>query len=251
MRILLCNDDGIHAQGLKILERIARQFSDDIWIIAPEKNHSGAGHSLTLSYPLRIREISDHKFAIDGTPTDCIFIAANHIMKEYRPDLVLSGVNFGGNLGEDITYSGTVAAAMEATLFKIPAFALSLVVNEGEEVYWTTPEHFGPEVIDKLLKSNISENVFINVNFPNIPISNVTGFQLTYQGQRHTEDKLEERIDPRGKKYYWIGAVTYGTDFEEGSDLFTIEKGAISITPLSIDFTEKQTLSYLKQVFLK
>src|SRR3989338_4585681 len=195
MRILLVNDDGIHANGIKTIENIARQLSDDVWIIAPEKNHSGAGHSLTLSEPIRIRKISEKKFAVDGTPTDCVFVACNHIMHEAHPDLVLSGVNYGPNLAEDVTYSGTVAAAMEACLFKIPSIAFSLAVIPFEEnAYWKTAEDHCVQVVKTLLSANRPESVFYNVNIPNITTGSIKGVKITYQGQRRVDSVLEERV---------------------------------------------------------
>lgn len=249
MRILLSNDDGILGPGLAILEKIARTLTDDVWVVAPELDQSGASHSLTLRDPLRIREISPKKFAVNGTPTDCIMIGVNHIMKNLKPDVVLSGVNYGANLAEDITYSGTVAAAMEATLFGIPAIALSQVVNYGHPAHWATAEHHAPIILKQLLGQSFGENILININFPNAPLTDIKGIRLTTQGQRHIEDELEERTDPRGKKYYWIGAINYNGIGDRGTDLEAIAQTYISVTPLTLNLTHHQTLEKLENVF--
>lgn len=249
MRILLSNDDGIYAPGLKALEKIARELSDDVWIVAPEMDQSGASHSLTLRDPLRIREISERRFAISGTPTDCVLIAANHILKGKPPTLVLSGVNHGSNMAEDITYSGTVAAAMEAALLGIPAVALSLATTHNHPAKWATAEHYASDVIRRLLKIKFEENIFVNINFPDLVVSSVKGIVITHQGQRRIVGNLEEHVDPRGRQYYWIGAIQYDGSGEEGTDLKANSQGLISITPLSLDFTHRQTRAQLEKVF--
>ncbi len=165
-RLLVTNDDGINAPGLRVLERVARDISDDVWVVAPETNQSGASHSLTINRPLRIRQLSKRRFAVDGTPTDCVLLALQTVMKDDPAELVLSGVNNGGNLGEDVTYSGTVAAAMEATLFNVPAIAFSQVCQNGQRVKWATAAQHAPEVIERLLTEGWPNDVLINVNFP-------------------------------------------------------------------------------------
>jgi 5'-nucleotidase len=249
MRILLSNDDGIHAPGLKTLEKIARELTDDIWIVAPELDQSGASHSLTLRDPLRIREVSKRRFAISGTPTDCVLIASNHILKENPPNLVLSGVNLGSNMAEDITYSGTVAAAMEAAVLGIPAIALSLVNSHVHPAKWSTAEHYAPDIIRRLLKIKFQENIFVNINFPDLIASSVKGIAITQQGQRRQFGNLEEHVDPRGRQYYWIGAIHYDGSGDEGTDLKANAKGYISVTPLSLDFTHRETMKQLEKVF--
>lgn len=251
MRILLSNDDGINAPGLKALEAVARQLSDDVWIVAPELDQSGASHSLTLRDPLRVREISDKKFALSGTPTDCVLFAVSHLMKDKKPDLVLSGINQGGNMAEDITYSGTVAAAMEASLLDIPSIALSLCVTHGEVAKWQTAEHFAPEIISSLVKAKMSPYTLMNINFPNVDISSIKGVKVSRQGKRHYEDQLQEGIDPRGKKYYWVGIVDHDGSGEEGTDLDAVQKDYVSVTPLSLDFTHEKSLNQLSQIFSK
>jgi 5'-nucleotidase len=250
MRILLSNDDGIHAPGLKILEKVARELSDDIWVVAPELDQSGSSHSLTLRDPLRIREISEKRFAISGTPTDCIVIAKNHILKDNPPSLVLSGINNGSNMAEDVTYSGTIAAAMEATLLGIRAIALSLSVTSDHPAKWSTAEQFGPDIIRRLLKFQFQDNTLININFPDVIVSSVKGVAVTRQGQRRIETCLQEHTDPRGRHYYWIGGTQYDGSSHEGTDLKANEQGMISITPLSLDLTHTESMNQLKKVFV-
>ena len=177
MRILVTNDDGIHAEGLEVLERIARQLSDDVWVVAPESDQSGVAHSLSLSNPLRLRQISDRRFAVAGTPTDCVIMAARSILAEAKPDLVLSGVNRGSNVAEDVTYSGTIAAAMEGTLLGIPSIAISQAYMPGNRdvIHWDCAEHHAPGIIRRLLEEGIPEDVLFNLNFPNVGPGEVKG----------------------------------------------------------------------------
>jgi 5'-nucleotidase len=248
-RILLSNDDGIHAPGLKVLEKAARRLSKDIWVVAPETEQSGASHSLTLQRPLRIRKLASRRFAVDGTPTDCVLLAINHILAGHKPDLVLSGINRGGNLGEDVTYSGTVAAAMEATLLGVPAIALSLIAHTEETARWATAAKHVGRLVRGLTASGWPENIFINVNFPDVLADRVTGIAVTRQGRRKLGDELVERQDPRGRNYYWIGAMRSEDVGERGSDLAAVNAGAISVTPLYMNLTHEPTLRRLKRAF--
>ena len=185
MRILVTNDDGIHAEGLDVLERIARQLSDDVWVVAPETDQSGVAHSLSLSNPLRLRQISEKRFAVAGTPTDCVIMAVRSVMAEARPDLVLSGVNRGSNVAEDVTYSGTIAAAMEGTLLGIPSIAISQAYMPGNRdvIHWDCAEHHAPGIIRRLLEEGIPEDVLFNLNFPNVGPGEVKGVSVTVQGR--------------------------------------------------------------------
>ncbi|HUI17927.1 MAG TPA: 5'/3'-nucleotidase SurE, partial [Alphaproteobacteria bacterium] len=203
-RILLSNDDGIEATGLKVLERIARTLSDDVWVVAPETEQSAASHSLTLRLPLRIRPLGQHRFAVNGTPTDAVLLAVQHIMAERKPDIVFSGVNRGGNLGEDVTYSGTIAAAMEGTLLGVPSIALSQCYTSGEKTRWAPAEQHAPALIRKLVTLRWPKGVMMNVNFPDVPAERVRGIAVTAQGRRKIGGELERRLDPRGTPYYWI-----------------------------------------------
>lgn len=254
MRILITNDDGINATGLKALESIARSISDDVWIIAPDHDQSAVSHSLTLRTPFRITEISEKKFSVSGTPTDCVLAAVRSLMVDTLPDLVLSGVNYGANIAEDVTYSGTVAAALEATILGIPAIALSLTINPGHPVKWATAEHWGADVIKKILDLPIPEKVLINVNFPDVVHRSVNGIKVTRQGQRKCFDHIYKREDPRGIPYYWIGPgeFRYATMLEcaePGTDIEAIGQKYISVTPLSLDITHGKTFEQLKGLF--
>ncbi len=250
MRILISNDDGINAPGLKIMEHIAHVFTDDVWIVAPESEQSGASHSLTLTEPMRIREISPRKFAARGTPTDCVMLAVRHIIKDRIPDLVLSGVNRGGNMGEDVTYSGTVAAAMEGTLLGIPSIALSQFIGGiGRKIKWGTSEHMAPDIIDKLLDTGWPKEVLININFPDAVPSAVKSIEVTVQGRRDIGSLIiEERVDPRGIPYQWFGFDPTPLDITvpDRSDFLTVRNGSVSITPLHLDLTHHPTVDQLR-----
>ncbi len=250
MRILISNDDGIHAPGLKVLEKIAASLSKDVWVVAPEYEQSGASHSLTLTQPLRLRKINPRKFAVRGTPTDCVMMAVHEIFKGKRPDLLLSGVNRGSNMGEDVTYSGTVAVAMEGTLLGIPSIALSQKLTPGHPVKWATAEHHGPKIVRKLLKTGWPKDTLINVNFPDVMHDSVKGVQLCSQGQRDLTDlMLDHRIDARGVPYYWIGFRHDNGAPKPGTDLAAIESGHISVSPLHLNMTNMQALKKLKASF--
>ena len=256
-RILLSNDDGIDAPGLKILERIVRTISDDVWVVAPLTEQSATGHSITLRRPLRIVKHGKNKFAVDGTPTDCVLLAVNQIMKEWKPDLVLSGVNHGKNVGEDVTYSGTIAAAMEATLFGIPAIALSQTMSNGDfrERRGNVSRKYSPaiahtaRIIRKVTQVPWPEEVFINVNFPAASEIPVAGIRVTRQGRSKVGDEIIENKDPRGHSYYWIGAQQVALDQTKGTDLHAVENAFVSVTPVSLDMTHKQTIKILRGVF--
>ena len=248
MRILVCNDDGIDAPGIKVLERVARGLSEDVWVVAPETQQSAASHSLTLHHPLRIRRISRRRHAVNGTPTDCVFLAFNKIMADGLPDLVLSGVNDGPNVGEDVTYSGTIAAAMEATLLGVPAVALSQDYGAGRKHHWATAEQWGGRLLRTLIERGWPARVLINVNFPDLVADKVRGIKVVRQGLHELADTLEERIDPRGVPYYWIGATPResGTG-ERGTDMVALDEGYVSVTPLHMDLTHRRTLTLLRE----
>ncbi len=248
LRILVTNDDGVHAPGLEVLATIARRLGSEVWVVAPETNQSGASHSLTLSRPLRIRRISRRHFAVDGTPTDCVLLALQKIV-EGPVDLVLSGVNRGGNLGEDVTYSGTVAAAMEATVLGVRAVALSQCCRNGHPVKWATAEHHAPEILRRLWRADWPEGVLININFPDRVTASVRGVRVARQGKRKVGDALVERIDPRGEPYYWIGALREEEAWAEGTDLAAIADGYISVTPVHLDLTHHESMDSFRKMF--
>ncbi|MGE0718191.1 MAG: 5'/3'-nucleotidase SurE [Alphaproteobacteria bacterium] len=246
-RILVSNDDGINAPGIKVLEKVARSLSKDVWTVAPEEEHSGAGHSLTLRYPLRIRQVSRRRYAVDGTPTDAVLLGVRVLLKTKRPTLVLSGVNRGANLGEDVTYSGTVAAAMEGTQLGIPSIALSQAVRPGHPIYWGATEQHAADVIRKVCAVGWPKNTLINLNFPPVPPASVAGVQVTAQGRHKIGGALQEGKDPRGNAYYWIATTRDEDDGVEGTDLAAVRAGFISVTPLYLDLTHRPTLKPLAE----
>ncbi len=248
-RILLSNDDGIFAPGLEVLERIARQISDDIWVVAPTMERSGAGHSLTIHEPLRPLKQHDRRYAISGTPTDCVMVAINHIMQDMAPDLVLSGVNNGGNLGEDVHYSGTVAAAMEAAFLGVPAIALSQVSSDPAAIHWATAEKFAPDIIRKVCAAGWPKDVLINLNFPDLPPEAVKGVRTAAQGKHKVGDDLILRHDPRGRPYLWLGDKRMPETSPEGSDMGAVNAGYVAVTPLNVDLTHAPTMQALARIF--
>ncbi|MEX0953799.1 MAG: 5'/3'-nucleotidase SurE [Rhizobiaceae bacterium] len=249
MRILLTNDDGIHAEGLAVLERIARQLSDDIWVVAPEADQSGLAHSLTLSEPLRLRQIDDRHFALRGTPTDCVIMGIRRLMPE-PPDLVLSGVNGGANLADDVTYSGTVAGAMEGTLLGVRSIALSQAYNfaeQGRVVPWETAETHAPDLLRRLLDTSLPAGVLLNVNFPRCTPDEVQGVAVANQGKLVHSLSIEERRDGRGFPYYWLMFGREQTETVPGTDIAAIRDNRISITPLHLDLTAHEVKDRLKK----
>lgn len=248
-RILISNDDGFYAPGLQVLVRIALSISEDVWVVAPETEQSGAGHSLTLRRPLQAREHQPNWYSVNGTPTDCVLLAVNLLMKEKRPDIVLSGVNRAGNLAEDMTYSGTVSAAMEATILGVPAIAFSQEVIDGEAADWTPAETYGPDLLRRILEQGFPPNTLLNVNFPPVPSDRVKGVRITAQGRRKNGDDIMEVVDPRGATHYWIGHMQSMRPYAPGSDLEAIDQGYISVTPIKMDMTDSETLSDLQRAF--
>jgi len=249
LRILLTNDDGINAPGLTVLERIARQFSDDVWICAPAEEQSGAGHSLTLTKPVRLRQHAERRFSVSGTPTDAVTMALRKVMPQ-APDLILSGVNRGANLGDDVTYSGTVAAAMEGTLAGIPSIALSQVYTKegvGNNVRFDAAEDWGARAIAPLLETPFAARTLININFPPLPAAEVRGIKAVRQGfHDYARGSLVEAVDPRGFPYFWFGL--HGIEHTPGhdTDLEAIAEGFVTVTPLQLDLTHEGSLAGLK-----
>ena len=246
-RILVTNDDGIHAPGLKVLERVAAKLCQDVWVVAPESEQSGMAHSLTLHRPLRLHRIGRKRFAVSGTPTDCVLVAVNHLLKDKRPTLVLSGVNRGANIGEDITYSGTVAAGMEAALLNIPAIAMSQV-RDGEKLYWKNAEIYGPKLVTQLMSVGWPRGVLMNVNYPPISPEKVTGIEVGEQGRRLSMVQVVEADDPFSRKVIWIGDFPDDEPEKGFTDLDIIKRGGISVTPLHIDLTYTPLLKEMRKV---
>lgn len=244
-RILLSNDDGIHAPGLALLERVARSLCDDVWVVAPETEQSATSHSLTIHRPLRLKQLGEKRYICDGTPTDCVLLAINHLITDRKPTLVLSGINQGANIGEDVTYSGTIAAAMEATLLNVPAIALSQQYDNGFAVPWATAEQWAATVIRKIANVAWPQGVLMNVNFPPVAADAVTGIHVVRHGKRKLGDELVARTDPRGRPYIWIGALRGCKEVAPDTDIAVVNGGGIAITPLSLDLTHHATLAPL------
>ena len=248
-RILVTNDDGIHAPGLKTLERIAKAVSKDVWVVAPETEQSATSHSLTLRRPLHSRKLGSRRFTVDGTPTDCVLVAQHKILAERPADLVLSGVNHGANLGEDVHYSGTVAAAMEAAMLGAHAIAFSQLRLPDRSIKWATAEAYGPAVIRGLAGMAWPKDLLINVNFPACAADDVTGIQVCSQGRRDQGIDIVEGKNPFGRPFLWIGNFSSDKSAQANSDLRATEEGAVSITPLHLDLTHRATLKSLREVF--
>jgi 5'-nucleotidase len=250
VRILLTNDDGIHAEGLAVLERIARALSDDVWIVAPETDQSGLAHSLTLSEPLRLRQVSENHFALRGTPTDCVIMGVKEVLGGRKPDLVLSGVNNGANMADDVTYSGTIAGAIEGTLQGIKSFAISQAANylDGERLIpWEIVENYAPQLLKKLIGVEMPDWSFMNLNFPNCRPEEVQGISVTAQGKLDFGINIEKRSDGRGYPYYWLKFDARKGDFREGTDIHALRANKISVTPLKLDLTDYDLLDRIQQ----
>lgn len=251
MRILLTNDDGIHAEGISALERIARTISDDVWVVAPEFDQSGYSHSLSISEPLRLRRIGEKHFALKGTPTDCVIMGVRNIMPS-PPDLILSGVNSGANAADDVTYSGTVAGAMEGAMLGIRSIAMSQAYwhrDEDRVVPYETAEAHGPAVIDKLLATQLPPGVLLNVNFPNCKPEEVEGTEITAQGKLVHGMWIDERRDGRGLPYFWLRFGREPAELVEGTDLHALRNRRISVTPLQLDLTAHKVRTELAESF--
>lgn len=253
MRILLTNDDGVGAPGLQVLERIARLFSDDIWIVAPTEERSGAGHSLTLTLPVRLRTLGERRFCVNGTPTDAVMMAIAHLMKDGLPDLILSGVNRGANLGEDVTYSGTVSAAMEGALAGIPSIALSQSYAReamGDTVPFAATEAWAEQVLRPLIAMPMDFRTLININFPALPPEEVRGVKVVRQGLRdYGRLRIDHRTDPRGYDYFWFALGPMVQTPGHSTDLEAMADGFVTITPLHLDLTHDASLERLRSLY--
>jgi 5'/3'-nucleotidase len=242
--ILLSNDDGVASEGIKALQERLSSL-DEVWVVAPDRDQSAVSHSVTLQRPLRIEQLGPRVYVVDGTPTDCVNLAVNGILQE-RPRLVISGINRGANLGDDITYSGTVSAAMEGTLLGVQAFAVSLVGDERFD--FAAAADFTYRLAGSLLREPLPADTLLNVNVPSLPAAAIKGFALTRQGKRRYGDAIVEKVDPRGKKYYWIGGNQLDFIDAEGTDFSAVHRGLISITPLHLDLTNYRSLEQLQHL---
>ena len=240
-RILLTNDDGIHSDGLGKLEAALREVGD-VYTVAPASEMSGASHSLTLSRPLRIRQIDERHWTVDGTPTDCVTLALHQILpREEWPDICVSGINHGGNLGDDASYSGTVAGALEATILGVTGLAFSLVARENYD--FTHAARFAIRIVRKVLDEGLPQGTLLNIN---MPTGELRGMRVTRQGLKNARPIITEKIDPRGKAYYWIGEEVFPEDTVEGTDYYALKQGMVSVTPMRSDMTDHRSLAELQ-----
>ena len=253
MRILVTNDDGYHAPGLAILETIASAFSDDVWVVAPSEEQSGAGHSLTLTRPLRIRRFADRRYAVSGTPTDAVMMALAKIMKDCPPDLILSGVNRGANLAEDVTYSGTVSAALEGALAGVRSIAFSQVYARegmGDTVPFEAAAAWGERVLRPLIDLQWAPRTLVNVNFPALPADRVKGVRVVMQGLRdYGRLRIVTNRDPRGYEYHWFGLGPTVETPAHATDLEAVADGFVAVTPLHLDLTHHESLALLGDAY--
>lgn len=249
-RILVTNDDGINAPGIKLLAKMAREISDDVWVVAPDQEKSGAGHSISMHTPIRLRKLDHRHFAVAGTPTDCALMAIYEIMTDRRPTVLLSGINRGANLADDLTYSGTVAAAMEGTVLGIPSIALSQVFMPGGEARWATAEAYAPGIIRSLIDADWPANTLVNVNFPDAEPDDVSGIRVTTQGLRPPGSfTIDPRIDARNVPYFWVKLSYKDGENKPETDLHAIHENAISVTPIQLDMTNHAWRVGLNAVF--
>jgi 5'-nucleotidase len=247
-RILLVNDDGIEADGLKVAEDIARQFADEVWVVAPQADQSGVSHALSLQQPIRVVERTPRRFAVVGTPSDCIVMAVRLIMRDTPPDLVISGVNRGANLADDIAYSGTVSGAMTAVLCGIPALAMSQAYRKSDAVSWDTARVHGAALLTRLLADTLPETLCLNVNFPAVPPDEITGTRATRQGRRSIRAiGIDSRVDLRDKPYYWLNFDRAGGQQDHDSDIAALRAKAVSVTPLKADRTDEPALRLIEE----
>jgi 5'-nucleotidase len=240
-RILITNDDGIHSEGIEALEA-AMSIIGEVYVVAPESEQSGASHSLTLARPLRIRQVDERHWTVDGTPTDCVTFALNQILApDIRPDICVSGINHGPNLGDDASYSGTVAGAMESTILGIPGIAFSLDATRSLD--FTEAMNVAKEVVFKALNDGLPKGTLLNVN---VPKGTPRGIRITRQGFKSARPVISEHIDPRGKLYYWIGEVRDGFRAEGGTDFEALDEGFVSVSPMRADLTDYKALDLLR-----
>jgi len=242
--ILVTNDDGVYSPGIQVLAKRLKEL-DEVVIVAPDRERSAAGHSMTLHRPLLIEQVKDGVYSVNGTPTDCVNIAVKGLLKEV-PKLVVSGINKGPNLGDDVTYSGTVAGAIEALILNVPSFALSLSARENFR--FADAAEVGVQVARMIMSNGLPKGTLLNVNVPNLPVAGLKGTVVTRLGKRIYHQLTVERIDPRGKKYYWIGGGEPEWEHESGTDFDAIDRGMVSVTPLHLDLTDYAAFEKMRAV---
>lgn len=245
MKILLSNDDGVHAPGLQTLRARMAQLAEVV-VVAPDRNRSGASNSLTLEHPLHLFSHPNGDYSVDGTPTDCVHLAITGLLQE-DPDLVISGINAGANMADDVLYSGTVAAAMEGRFLGLSAIAVSLVCREGACHHFESGAMAVEQVLQRLKSHPLQPDTILNINVPDLPWSEIKGFKVTRLGKRHRSEPVVKMRDPRGKEIYWVGAAGKAEDGEEGTDFHAVEHGWVSVTPIHTDLTQHASLNEMEQ----
>ncbi|WCE04179.1 5'/3'-nucleotidase SurE [Pseudoxanthomonas sp. JBR18] len=241
MRVLVSNDDGVDAPGIRMLAEALRQAGHEVWVVAPDRDRSGASNSLTLDLPIRTRQLDERTIRVNGTPTDCVHLALTGML-DFEPDIVVSGINNAPNLGDDVIYSGTVSAAMEGRFLGFPAVAVSLVSRDHAPKHFETAARAAVQIVARLKADPLPANTILNVNVPDRPWSEVTGFEVTRLGNRHRSEPCLPQRDPRGGTVYWIGPAGPEQDAGVGTDFHAVRSGAISISPIHVDLTRYQAL---------
>jgi 5'-nucleotidase len=242
--ILVTNDDGVHADGIKALYGAVKELAD-AYVVAPDRERSAAAHSLTIHRPLKIQKLKERIFSVTGTPTDCVAVGVEKLLPE-KPALVVSGINIGPNLGDDLTYSGTVSAALEGTIMTIPSIAVSLAAENGSEPLFETAARVAAMVAGYVLEHSLPYDTLLNVNVPNLKYEELKGIRFTRQGKRIYEGSIQETLSPWGEKYYWIGGGTPRWEHAEDTDITAVKAGYVSITPLHPDLTNYSAIEFLK-----
>ncbi len=243
--ILITNDDGVYSEGIKVLTEAMRQIGE-VAVVAPDRERSAVSHALTMHRPLKVERIKDNVYAVNGTPTDCVVVAIEKLLTK-RPSVLVSGINRGANLGDDIGYSGTVSAAIEGTLFGIPSIAISVMFNDNEKIHYNTAAFFAQKITHYVLKEGLPPDTLLNVNVPNLPRSRIKGIRFTRQGKRTYENAIHETYDPWGRKHFWIGGGTPSWEDRDDTDIVAVMKGYVSITPLHLDMTNYEALEILRR----
>ncbi len=243
--ILVTNDDGIYSEGLRVLAEAMQQVGEVV-VVAPDRERSAVSHALTMHRPLKVESLDHNRYTVNGTPTDCVVVAIGKLLSR-KPSVLVSGINRGANLGDDIGYSGTVSAAIEGTLFGIPSLAISIPYEDSKQIHYSTAAHYTIKLVRRVLKEGLPPDTLLNVNVPNLPAQMVKGVVFTRQGKRTYENAIHETYDPWGRKHYWIGGGTPSWEDREDTDIVALMQGFVSITPLHLDMTNYEALSILKQ----
>ena len=246
MHVLIANDDGLYAPGIRLLSEQLAEYSDQVTVVAPDRDRSGASNSLTLDRPIRVEEVDDGVFKVFGTPTDCVHIAITGLLGD-EPDMVVSGINAGANMGDDVLYSGTVAAAMEGRFLGLPAMAVSLVYGQAGPRYYETAARAASRLMHRLITEPLPADTILNVNVPDLPWEEIRGFETTRLGHRHRSEDVIPLNDPRGRQFYWIGPPGGEHDNGPGTDFNAVRQGFVSVTPIHVDLTRYQALEQISR----